>query len=598
MTSPSSLRFSLAGALAGALLLVGAGCGDDEPDLCGNGVVDKGEQCDDGNRISGDGCSEGCLRESFCGNSLVERGEECDDGNNRGGDGCNSMCQLEVGCGNGILEYGEACDDDNLVSGDGCSATCEDEDGTATCGNGILEAGEGCDDGNAVGQDGCSAECQAESGCGDGVQDPGEECDDGNRTSGDGCSYRCRLEFLCGDDLCDTEHAESCEKCPQDCCPFCGDGVLDSYSGDPPQYEDEECDDGNNVSGDGCTAGCKDEDGQATCGNGILERPEECDDGNTAPGDACSATCFWEFICGDSHCDAANGENCRLCPGDCCPDCGNNMIEIGERCDGNALGGKTCTDFCYTGGNLGCTSWCDYDLSSCIGTGPICGNGVAECDEQCDGADLKNKTCEGIGYSGGTLSCTSSCRFDVSSCGTLLWYFSDGFENPISMTGWTLGGAWQRGTPSATGEPTAPHGGQYVIGTVIGGNYNGGNQYLTDLASSPPIDLTTAIAPAARFYFWVNTESGWDCGNLWVNSGSGWTAVPGSLVSVPYNENEGGYDCWGGTTNLSWQQVDVNLAAYAGQIVRIGFGFYSDTSVSYLGFYIDDLLVAEPAAMP
>jgi len=29
--------------------------------LCGNGIVDKGEQCDDGNRVNGDGCTAGCV---------------------------------------------------------------------------------------------------------------------------------------------------------------------------------------------------------------------------------------------------------------------------------------------------------------------------------------------------------------------------------------------------------------------------------------------------------------------------------------------------------------------------------------------------------
>jgi len=31
---------------------------------CGNGVVDLGEQCDDGNRVNGDGCSSACRIEN------------------------------------------------------------------------------------------------------------------------------------------------------------------------------------------------------------------------------------------------------------------------------------------------------------------------------------------------------------------------------------------------------------------------------------------------------------------------------------------------------------------------------------------------------
>jgi len=65
-----------------------------------------------------------------CGNHIIETGEQCDDGNNLNGDGCDSLCSLEVTssvCGNSIIETGEQCDDGNLESNDGCSATCQAE---------------------------------------------------------------------------------------------------------------------------------------------------------------------------------------------------------------------------------------------------------------------------------------------------------------------------------------------------------------------------------------------------------------------------------------------------------------------------------------
>ena len=43
---------------------------------------------------------------------MVEEGEECDDGNRNGGDGCTFDCRIEE-CGNGVLEIGEGCDDGN-----------------------------------------------------------------------------------------------------------------------------------------------------------------------------------------------------------------------------------------------------------------------------------------------------------------------------------------------------------------------------------------------------------------------------------------------------------------------------------------------------
>jgi cysteine-rich repeat protein len=67
------------------------------PPRCGNGWIEAGEPCDDGNTVSGDGCDSACQVESpaVCGNNVVEAGEECDDGNTVNGDGCSSSCQVE-----------------------------------------------------------------------------------------------------------------------------------------------------------------------------------------------------------------------------------------------------------------------------------------------------------------------------------------------------------------------------------------------------------------------------------------------------------------------------------------------------------------------
>ena len=76
--------------------------------LCGDGVVQGSEQCDDGNAMDNDGCSATCLTETkggglidvvdlpVCGDSLVQGTEQCDDGNQVSGDGCSSSCQTET----------------------------------------------------------------------------------------------------------------------------------------------------------------------------------------------------------------------------------------------------------------------------------------------------------------------------------------------------------------------------------------------------------------------------------------------------------------------------------------------------------------------
>lgn len=66
--------------------------GCDAECLCGNGVVDAGEDCDDGNDIDVDDCTSAC-NEPACGDGFVWTGiEECDDGDQANGDSCSSGC--------------------------------------------------------------------------------------------------------------------------------------------------------------------------------------------------------------------------------------------------------------------------------------------------------------------------------------------------------------------------------------------------------------------------------------------------------------------------------------------------------------------------
>ncbi|WP_342379818.1 Ig-like domain-containing protein [Myxococcus stipitatus] len=68
------------------------------PPVCGDGYLDSGEVCDDGNRTAGDGCRADCRGVEVCGDGLVDSaaGEQCDDGGTTPGDGCDESCQLDA----------------------------------------------------------------------------------------------------------------------------------------------------------------------------------------------------------------------------------------------------------------------------------------------------------------------------------------------------------------------------------------------------------------------------------------------------------------------------------------------------------------------
>lgn len=109
------------------------GIGDacDSPD-CGNGVKEGDEECDDGNRVKGDGCEPDCtISKDTDGDGIDDSVDNCPNIKNhdqadQDGDGIGDACD-PPDCGNGFKEGTEECDDGNTNDGDGCSAACKTE---------------------------------------------------------------------------------------------------------------------------------------------------------------------------------------------------------------------------------------------------------------------------------------------------------------------------------------------------------------------------------------------------------------------------------------------------------------------------------------
>lgn len=219
----------------------------------------------------------------ICGDGNQVPSEECDDGNTANGDGCNSMCEVEY-CGDGVVNNNgtEECDGtDGIGAHQSCSPGCELIDLTY-CGDGIVQTPN---------DEGGYEQCEVPD-----IQN--QSCVNGSGYSGVQ-TRDCQSSCLWGGyGNCNTSE-------------YCSDNVLNG---------DEECDDGNLNSGDGCSNACTIE---PVCGNGDLEPGETCDDGNTTNGDNCSATCQNEKICGDGEleypeeCDDGNHNNGDGCSSVC-----------------------------------------------------------------------------------------------------------------------------------------------------------------------------------------------------------------------------------------------------------------------------------------
>ena len=188
-------------------------------DVCGNSVRSADEVCDDGNTVSGDGCSGDCKTVEpgwrcrmpgnpctpVCGDGLLVGGETCDDGNTTGGEGCSNICQVEPGyvCplpGQPCVK--SACAGSQLDTGSSCDAGAPF---VPVCGDGIVTPDEECDCGdggvplpakcpgpnNDTTYGGCTTTCTYGAYCGDGLANGDEDCDLGEQNGQyhDECVY-------------------------------------------------------------------------------------------------------------------------------------------------------------------------------------------------------------------------------------------------------------------------------------------------------------------------------------------------------------------------------------------------------------------------
>ena len=382
-----------------------------EPGDCGDGNVDDGEQCDDGNDIAGDGCENDCTwtceENAECRDEEICNGEEV----------CNTdshMCQEADDLDDGFV----CADDPRSICLDGI---CEESE----CGDGFVDTGggEGCeppDEGN------CNSDCQIE--CED-----NEDClDDGNACNGEEfcdmdageCSHRDPLEdgTECGSDPRRICISETCQES------VCGD----SFS-DPGADPAEECDDGDTVEGDGCDNDC-----MYSCHEETQEI--ECDDELGCTLDVCNTS---THVC-DNH-TMVDGTVCRTAADLCdavetcngtdtaCPSDGHEPdSHVCREADGDCDAAETCTGDsmeCPGNGYLDNTFECRGEVGgcdlpeSCTGEGPDCPTDeflahTVECRESAGDCDVA-EDCPGDGPAcpaNGFLPGSTVCRASAGDC--------------------------------------------------------------------------------------------------------------------------------------------------------------------------------------
>lgn len=148
------------------------------------------------------------------------------------------------------------------------------------------------------------------------------------------------------------------------------------------------------------------------CGDGTLQANEECE-GSNLQGATCGSLGLGD---GTLRCTNRCVYDVAVCGG-----CGNGVKQGDEECDGRDLAGATCDTLGFEGGSVSCGTDCRLITSACVGDGhgsvsALCGNGTRDVGESCDRSDLGGTTCQTLGYTGGFLGCSAQCTYDVAAC--------------------------------------------------------------------------------------------------------------------------------------------------------------------------------------
>lgn len=316
-------------------------------------------------------------------------------------------------CGNGTVDEGEACDGDDLAGNDcvaldfdagalACTEQCTyDTRGCVSfsCGNDAIEGKELCDgtDLGAVdcisegfplgGALACAADCSAydTSGCivsicgNDAIEDV-EICD-GAQLVGEDCLTQ---GFIAGALAC----AADCSGYDTSACiPSCVEQDLGSAVGPAVASGDTTMDDDDLAGSCGGASGNDrilsftapeagtfafvvtgaDYDPTLSLYGDCLSGEIACSD--DAPGMGSNASLTLDMTQGQSVLlvvDGADGAAGNWVLDVWHPVCGNGLIDFGETCDGAPIVGTTCQSMGFYGGTLGCSVACDaFDISTC-----------------------------------------------------------------------------------------------------------------------------------------------------------------------------------------------------------------------------------------
>lgn len=262
------------------------------------------------------------------------------------------------------------------------------------------------------------------------------------------------------------------------------------------------------------------------CGNGAIQGDEDCDDGDTTSGDGCSSVCIEEL-----------GWDCTGAPSTCTTICGDGLIRGSEECDDDDIdNGDGCSSTCTVESGFACAgepSVCSADFVNMLS---LRIDGSNEDGTGCDAAEFDGATSMTVyfwlrpeadaGFQSvlGKFNWATSSTFDIAllADNRLNFYISSTAASEadlvtssvvLSDAAWVCYvGVFDGGETgntnrarhyfnatldgSATSAGTIPASLAASTSAVKIGNYNGGSSFYTGRIDEPAIWIGTAATQA------------------------------------------------------------------------------------------------------
>jgi hypothetical protein len=137
--------------------------------------------------------------------------------------------------------------------------------------------------------------------------------------------------------------------------------------------------------------------------------------------------------------------------------------------------------------------------------------------------------------------------------------------------------------------PNDPHSGAYQWWSNRGDD--------SDMTLTRTFDLTDVDEAVLQFWTWYDIEADWDFAYVEASTDGGqtWDILPGQYTTTENKSGNSFGHAWTGTSGggdtAEWVQEEVDLSAYAGQVIDVRFEYVTDDAVNRVGLLVDDIAI-------